>query len=155
MALSLQSLQNRNSIILPFRLYIGSLFIYASLHKIEDPSSFAQTIANFEVLPHWSINAIAIVLPWIELLGGIFLVLGVFVRSNALVLSILLIAFAGATLINVLRGSNINCGCFLDDVESPITAWTVIRDIIWFAMTVTLVALERRMFSWRKLQIRL
>jgi hypothetical protein len=46
--------------------------------------------------------------------------LGVLVRSNALVLSTLLIAFSCATLINVLRGSNINCGCFVSRTPIPV-----------------------------------
>ena len=154
MALPVKAFQNRNTVILPFRLCIGVLFIYASLHKIEAPANFAQTIADFEVLPHWSINAVAVFLPWIELWAGICLVLGILVRSNALVLALLLTAFSWATLINVLRGSNIDCGCFISDTKRPVTGLTVVRDIIWLAMTATLVALERRMFSLRILPLR-
>lgn len=149
MILPLKRLLNRNTIILLFRLYIGGLFIYASIHKIEGPANFAETIAGFEVLPHWSINAVAVVLPWIEFWGGVFLVLGVFVRSSALVLGILLAFFSAATFLNVHRGVNIDCGCFLGDINHPITTWTVIRDIIWLAMAAALFVLERRMFSFR------
>jgi uncharacterized membrane protein YphA (DoxX/SURF4 family) len=125
------------------------LFIYASLHKIQGPANFADTIASFEVLPHWSVNSVAVILPWIELWGGVCLLVGIFVRSNALLLGMLLIAFSMATLLNVLRGSNIDCGCFFEDVGHPITGWTVARDIAWLAMAVTVVVLERRVFSFR------
>lgn len=151
MRLSVKRLQNRNTVILPLRLYIGALFIYASIHKIEGPANFAETIASFEVLPHWSINGIAVVLPWVELWGGVCLLLGIFVRSNALVLGMLLIAFSMAAFLNVLRGSNISCGCFLEDVGHAITGWTVARDVVWLAITAAIVVLERRMFSFRRL----
>ena len=151
MRLSVKRLQNRNTVILPLRLYIGVLFIYASIHKIEGPANFAETIASFEVLPHWSINGVAVVLPWVEFWGGVCLLLGIFVRSNALVLGMLLIAFSVAALLNVLRGSNISCGCFLQDAGHAITGWTVARDVVWLVMTAAIFVLERRMFSFRRL----
>jgi uncharacterized membrane protein YphA (DoxX/SURF4 family) len=150
MTFPVKRLRNRNTVILPLRLYIGILFIYASLHKIEAPANFAETIASFEVLPHWSINGVAVILPWVELWGGVSLVVGIFVRSSALVLGTLLITFSVATLVNVLRGSNISCGCLFEHAGHPITGWIVARDIAWLAMATTIVVLERRSFSFRR-----
>jgi putative oxidoreductase len=151
MRLTVKRFKNRNTVILPLRFYIGALFVYASIHKIQEPANFAEMIAGFEVLPYWSINVVAVFLPWVELWGGVYLLLGMFVRSSALVLGMLLVAFSVATLLNVLRGSNINCGCFLENANHPITGWSVARDVVWLVMTTTIVVLERRMFSFRKL----
>jgi putative oxidoreductase len=142
--------KGRNRVLIPLRIYIGGLFIYASLHKIEGPSNFAGTVASFELLPYWSVNAVAIILPWIEFWSGVFLVLGVFVRSSALTVCALLSVFFGATLVNVIRGSNIDCGCFVSDKSQPITYWTVTRDAAWLAMAVTIFILERRVLSLRR-----
>ena len=49
------------------RLLIGSLFIYASIYKIFDPSAFAASIRNYGLIPPIYSNLIALTLPWLEL----------------------------------------------------------------------------------------
>jgi hypothetical protein len=55
---------------------------------------------------------VAIILPWVEVLSGAFLILGVFRRSSALLISLLLVGFIGLVAMAVLRGINTACGCF-------------------------------------------
>ena len=52
------------------RLFIGGLFIYASIYKIGDPANFAVSIRNYMIVPpSWS-NILALTLPWIEIGAG-------------------------------------------------------------------------------------
>jgi putative oxidoreductase len=149
MPFSLKKFTNRNTIILPLRLYLGSLFVYACIHKISQPADFADTVASFEMLPYWAVNAVAIALPWIEFWAGAFLILGLFVRSSVMLLTVLLVTFWAATLVNVLRGAQISCGCFPGDINHPITLWTLTRDIVWLFMALTILfLLERRVIGF-------
>lgn len=146
----LEKFANRNAVILPLRLYIGGLFVCACIHKIADPADFASTVASYEMLPHWAVNSVAIMLPWMEFWAGVFLVLGIFVRSSAMLLSMFLAVFSVGALVNVLRGAQISCGCFSSDINHPISMWTVTRDVIWLLMALTILfLLERRMISFR------
>ena len=94
------------------RLVVGGLFVYAGAEKIFDPVSFAGDIVNYRLLPHTLTNLLAIVLPWVELLAGLMLILGIWVRASALVVAVLGLVFVVAITQALARGLDIRCGCF-------------------------------------------
>ena len=120
---------------LAFRLYLGGLFVYAAMYKINYAAEFSTTIASYRLIPYWAVNAMAIVIPWTEIICGALLILGVRVRSVTVVIGGLLSAFTVAIFINLLRNAPISCGCF-HTIEDPISWWTILRDLTWVAMTV-------------------
>lgn len=95
-----------------FRLIVGGVFIWAGVLKIPDPLGFAQSIQNYQFFPRDLVFVIAIVLPWMEVLGGALLILGLFRRSSALLISLLLLGFIGLVALALLRGIDTSCGCF-------------------------------------------
>jgi uncharacterized membrane protein YphA (DoxX/SURF4 family) len=100
-------------VVLIFRLILGVTFLYASLDKIAHPEQFAKIVYNYKILPGFLINVFAVTLPWVELLAGLFLILGIFTESASLLISFLLVIFVVAISINVfIRGVDLNCGCF-------------------------------------------
>jgi arsenate reductase len=99
-------------LLLVLRLFLGLVFIYASWDKILHPAQFAQAVYNYKILPLPMVNIFAIILPWIELIAGAFLILGVFTRGSALIITSLLFIFIIAGVISVSRNLDITCGCF-------------------------------------------
>ncbi|MEA2006376.1 MAG: MauE/DoxX family redox-associated membrane protein [Acidobacteriota bacterium] len=95
-----------------FRIIVGGVFIWAGVLKIIDPLGFAQSIANYRLFPVWMAFFLALVIPWIELICGVLLILGLFPRTSSLVLSLFLFAFIVLISSAILRGLNIDCGCF-------------------------------------------
>ncbi len=95
-----------------FRLILGGLFVYAGVVKVLDPLDFAQNIRNYDLVgPSLSFIA-AIVLPWLEVLAGACLVAGIWKRGAALVISGLLVFFIVLTVVTMIRGLDVDCGCF-------------------------------------------
>ena len=94
------------------RLILGGVFIYASLDKIIHPAAFAEAVYNYQILPDTLITLTAMILPWLELTLGIFLVLGLWLPGATLLINLLLVTFFGALVFNLARGLDINCGCF-------------------------------------------
>lgn len=99
-------------LLLFFRVIVGGVFIWAGVLKVADPLAFAQTIKNYQVFPHGFILAIAIVLPWVEVLSGAGLIAGVLKRSSAFIASVLLAGFILLVGSALLRGIDTACGCF-------------------------------------------
>jgi uncharacterized membrane protein YphA (DoxX/SURF4 family) len=98
--------------LLLLRVLLAFIFIFAAIEKIAVPENFALSIANYKLLPAGSINILAIILPWIELISGLLLLFGISVKENSTVITFLLIVFTIAILISLFRGLNIDCGCF-------------------------------------------
>jgi len=94
------------------RVYIGGVFIHASMYKINYPGEFAETIAGYQLVPFWAVNLMALVMPWAELVSGILMVLGVRTKSAAAAIGGMLVMFSLAILVTLLRGIPIGFGCY-------------------------------------------
>jgi uncharacterized membrane protein YphA (DoxX/SURF4 family) len=94
------------------RLILGGIFIYASIDKIAFPGDFTKVVQAYSFIPEFLINPVAIILPWIELIAGIFLITGMFIRHTTLLISFLLIIFLINTTIGFTTGTLQECGCF-------------------------------------------
>jgi len=94
------------------RIAVGVVFVAAALAKIGDPAAFATQIHHFRLAPASAENAIALFLPWIELLTGLALVLGVRARSGAWLAAGLMVVFTALVASAMARGLNFECGCF-------------------------------------------
>lgn len=118
---------------------IGGVFLWASWHKLVEPETFATAIFRYQLVLHVTINALAIVLPWLEVLAA-FCVIAVprYRRAAALVLLGLLVVYTAAVAINLVRGMDTDCGCFSSAVD-PIRWRHVWRNAGF--MLLTLVAL--------------
>lgn len=94
------------------RVAVGGLFAYAGAIKLADPAAFAVDIRHYRILPHLPATALALYLPWLEILAGVGVVSGKRSRGALLVLGSLMIVFMGALISAWVRGLDISCGCF-------------------------------------------
>ncbi|MDQ7835722.1 MAG: MauE/DoxX family redox-associated membrane protein [Humidesulfovibrio sp.] len=140
---------------LAFRFYLGGVFVYASVYKIGYAAEFAETVASYQIVPALAVNAVALVLPWLELICGAMLVAGVRVRTVSAILGALLVVFCIAVTVNLLRETPIDCGCF-HTLDERMTWMTLVRDLTWLGMSIHVfffdspLALERRYQSTLK-----
>jgi uncharacterized membrane protein YphA (DoxX/SURF4 family) len=124
---------------LALRLFLGAFFVYASLDKIASPAAFARVIYQWQVTGPVLSNVAAVTLPWVELLAGTLLVLGVWKRESALVIALLLVVFLGAAGSVLARGIDVeNCGCTsLARTEATTSVWPPkwTKGVGWFLVT--------------------
>jgi putative oxidoreductase len=104
------------------RLGLGGVFIYAGLVKALDVTGFAGSVANYQILPYRLNFLVAATLPYVELAAGLLLLVNRQVRSAALLLGGLNAVFMVALISVILRGFDIDCGCFRPAGESHTTA---------------------------------
>src|SRR3954470_17948298 len=82
------------------QIALGAIFIIAALPKIADPPSFAHMIYNYRLLPGSLINFSAMVMPWLELLCGLALIIGVWRKAALGLIALLLLLFIAAISVN-------------------------------------------------------
>jgi len=94
------------------QLALGIFFVAASLPKLVDPPSFAHMIYNYRIVPGALVNLMALTMPWIELLSGLALILGIWKDAARTIIAALLLVFIVAISVNLARNNAIDCGCF-------------------------------------------
>jgi putative oxidoreductase len=99
-------------LLLVFRLVVGGVFIWAGVLKVVDPLGFAQSIMNYQAFPRTLAFLAALVLPWMEVIAGGLIIVGLFKRSSALLVSLMLIGFIALVALALARGIDTSCGCF-------------------------------------------
>jgi uncharacterized membrane protein YphA (DoxX/SURF4 family) len=135
---------------LVLRLYIGGIFIYAGMSKVHYPGEFTENLAAYQMLPYWAVNFVALILPWVEIICGLFLIIGLKSRVSASIVGLLLIVFTVGIFINLLNGTPISCGCF-DSIGSEISWKDIFRDLGWFILTLQIFFYDRISFLRREL----
>lgn len=104
------------------RWLLGGLFLYMGWNKVLEPADFLVAIRQYHFIGNpFLLNLVAVVIPWIEILGGLMLVAGVGVRGCALLLLTMLLGFSLVVLVRALEiqqstglafcAIRFDCGC--------------------------------------------
>ncbi|HYR03573.1 MAG TPA: MauE/DoxX family redox-associated membrane protein [Syntrophobacteria bacterium] len=132
------ALPTHPTLALAARVVLGCIFIVASLDKIIHPELFARTVYNYQLLPEVAVNVVALWIPWLELVGGVFLLLGFWIPGSVLLVTGLLLVFLGALGFNLARGLDVACGCFSTSSKDPVTGFTLLRDSLFLVVALYL-----------------
>ena len=128
------------------RFILGGIFIYASIDKIAFPSDFMKAIQGYDILPFFLIKPVALILPWFELIFGIFLLVGLFIKESAFVLTSLMAVFLIALGIQATKGPVEDCGCFgnLSIFSSSNIFVLFLRDLVFISLGLIIMVVESR-----------
>ena len=121
------------------RIVLGAVFMYASFDKMANPQVFADIINNYRLIPVQLVNPLAIFLPWLEFITGLFLITGKWVKSSLLLYSTFLVIFIIGLSQALIRGLDISCGCFSVNPSSTSEVWLrIVEDFILLFISVNL-----------------
>jgi putative oxidoreductase len=129
------------------RVYLGGVFVLASLHKIAHPADFALDVATYDILPLFLVNFMAITLPWLELVSGMLMIAGYKSRASAWLIMGMMTMFLVALAIALSNGLDMSCGCFASssvDQSDAISKVTVLRDLSWLLLSLYILWFDSR-----------
>lgn len=133
------------AVALVIRIALGAILVYSAWSKLKDSwALFAMAVDSYQVLPLWGVRLVARTLPWVELLIGVLLIVGRWMRVATVACSLLLVVFFGLMVRAHLKGMEINCGCF--GPGEAISWRTLLRDgaMVAGSLLLTAVTLVRK-----------
>ncbi|MEI7908277.1 MAG: DoxX family protein [Verrucomicrobiota bacterium] len=127
------------------RVGLGLWFVWSGcqLVFVSGLTRFTQAIANYQMVAAPLDALVAYTLPWVEIVAGVFLMLGLLRRGTILALCGLVSAFAVAIGWAWVHNLNIACGCHGGD--EPIQYWWKLLEFYaYYEALVFLWWMERR-----------
>lgn len=143
----------KNTILFIIRLFVGGLFIFSGLIKVNDPVGtaikleeyfdvFSNDIASFFYIFKDIALPLAVFLVVAEVVLGIMLIVGVRLRFTVWALSLMILFFTFLTFYSAYFNKVTDCGCFGDAIK--LTPWES------FTKDVILLVLIGVLFVFRK-----
>ncbi len=121
------------------RLALALVFIYAGAVKMQNVTAFAGHVAAYQILPYALNYLVAATLPYVEFLAGILLLLNARVRPALLVVGSMTLVFMLALVSVLLRGLEIDCGCFDPGGGQDVSAGVALLRDVGLMLLVALV----------------
>jgi uncharacterized membrane protein YphA (DoxX/SURF4 family) len=129
------------------RLIAASVWIIAGALKLPQIGAFHVLVERYEILPPALAAPFAYVLPFAELVLGLYLAAGLFVRGTALAGTLLFAVFLAAQIQAWARGIALDCGCFGPALQTQVGPLTILRDFALGIPTFLMLAFPARAFS--------
>ena len=130
-----------NVLVAVLRVSLGAVFLYACASKLFHPTEFADMVMGYRIVPNELITLVASVLPWLELLVGLGLVVGLLSAGCAAWATFMSSVFLVAKVSVILRGLDVSCGCFSVNGGSSIS---------WADIPASALLLSAALIVWYK-----
>lgn len=135
--------KTRQHILTALRIGLGAVFVYAGILKIREPIAFAGSVAAYQILPYSLNYLVAATIPWVEAVCGIMLIVGYRVKAAAGIVAAMNVLFIVLLASTIVRGLDIDCGCFRQGGEKT-PAWVaILRDIVFLTVALILFLARR------------
>jgi uncharacterized membrane protein YphA (DoxX/SURF4 family) len=125
---------------------LGITFLVSAFGKLVDIQHYSVAMVyNMDILPGPAAVAFGWALPFIELLCGLGLLVGLLTRLSALGVGLLGVSFFITKAILLSRGTDIECGCF-GAIGTAMASWSIYLDpaILLFSVVVLIASGESR-----------
>lgn len=147
----------RNSPLVPWaglaiRLAAGGIFVFTGIAKITDGLvTFEDKVAKYQLLPHVVTAPFAYALPFVEVLVGLYLIVGLMTRIAAAVSCVLMVMFIVAIGQAWARGLAIDCGCAGAALQEKVGPGAFLRDLALGIPSLVMLIWPARLLSLDRL----
>lgn len=125
-----------------FRFLLASILLISGLAKLRRRSELVRAVDGYRLFPDPLVGPVAAALAPLELAIGLLLAFGLVTRYAAIGALALLGLFTAGILVNLVRGREIDCGCFGLASRQRISWATVARNggLVLIATTIAIEA---------------
>jgi uncharacterized membrane protein YphA (DoxX/SURF4 family) len=130
------------------RILLALVFVYAGAVKMQDVVAFAGHVAAYQILPYAVNYLVAATLPYVEFMAGVLLLINIRVRPALIAIGGMNLVFMLAISSVLLRGLDIDCGCFDPGGGQDVSAgMALLRDIGLMGMVAVTWWLRSRLMA--------
>lgn len=138
------------------RLILGVTYLVAGIDKGTHLAQTQQATRAFQILPYGLANIWGVFMPFLEIILGLLLIVGLLTRTTAAVGGLLMATFIGGIISVWARGISIDCGCFGGGGASGTTQYPldIARDVgllvcaVWLIVfPLTKISLDRALWG--------
>lgn len=127
------------------RIGTGGIFVLSGFAKWTGLSYFIGILQQYTWLPSGWIYPLAVTIPSLELLFGLLLITGYYIRPVSMLLIGLVILFTSVGFIHWLQGgSGTDCGCFGPLIHRQTGAWLFVENIGLMGMQWYIIQVHRK-----------
>ena len=124
---------------------IGGVLLLAAVGKFLDNRHFAETLAQWQLFPRWSLLPLGVVASLSELILALWLFSGWRLDRAALLSVLFHLGYSIATVVTLLRGIRLSdCGCFGILFPHPLNWTMAVEDFAFAVLSVVLYLLARK-----------
>jgi hypothetical protein len=125
---------------------VALVLLVACAHKLTAPRDYVATVRGYALVPDALASWVAAPIALAELCAGIGLLVADLQRNATLLAVALLVVYASAISINLLRGRrDIDCGCAGPGGRQALSGWLVLRNLLLaVALVATLAPVQTR-----------
>lgn len=134
-----------------FRLLLALVFASAVVHKLVEPRSFCEAVADYQLLPGILVTPFAAGFIVVECVTVIALMFPATTLHGSLFACGLLLVYTIAISCNLLRGrTSINCGCMGPAHVQELNGWLLLRNLPLLAIALVsgFPAYDRSLVVW-------
>lgn len=113
------------------RYSLAVVWLYSGVTKMLHPVDTHQAVLAYEMFDYDTSKLVALALPGLEIILGVCLLVGMFLRPAAILSGIIFVVFIIGIASAWVRGLTIDCGCFGGGgVNESVTAGSYVVDIL-------------------------
>ena len=127
------------------RVLLGAVFLVSGFEKVTQPyQNFVYILQAYDILPTMMEKGVALFFPWLELMVGMFVVLGLWLKMGLRVVVGMLCVFIGVLSQALWRGLDLSdCGCFGALIHIPPQGTLIVDTSLLILTIVFLKHIER------------
>jgi len=139
-------------IVFAIRCFLGLVLLTSAMGKLANRTQFDKAVLDYGILPHRVARVYSAFLPWVELTLSLALFAGIALRLVGFAISVLLLSFIIAIVINLRRGRVLGCHCY-GILSAHTIGWgIVVRNAILLVLAISLLMVASNALSlidWR------
>jgi putative oxidoreductase len=103
------------------RVIVGCIFVFSAVTKLPIHTDFVSIVQSYQLLPDSLAAVYGNALPWVELVIGSFLVLGIQIRASSFVTILICLSFLAANISSIVSGESFCGNCFGEAFALPVS----------------------------------